>query len=102
MKASKLSIGVIGAGQIGGTLIRQYTKAGHNVKMTNARGLDKLKHLASETGAHAGTLNDIITDVDVIVLSIPFVQVPELLTHAFRYRHPRIRIIYLLMLTQRN
>ncbi|VXD11266.1 NAD(P)-binding domain-containing protein [Marinoscillum sp. 108] len=56
MKASKLNIGVIGAGQIGGTLIKQYTKAGHAVKMTNASGLDKLKHLACETGAHAGSL----------------------------------------------
>lgn len=93
MKASKLNIGVIGAGQIGGTLIRQYTKAGHNVKMTNASDLDKLKQLASETGAHAGTLKDTITDVDVIVLSIPFVQVPELPKHAFRDRHSGIPII---------
>ena len=70
MKTDKLSIGFIGAGQIGGTLIRQYTKAGHTVKMANASGIEKLKSLAAETGATAVTLADAVTGVDVLVLSI--------------------------------
>ncbi len=45
-----MRIGVIGAGQIGGTLIRQYTKAGHQVKMSNSGELEKLSPLALETG----------------------------------------------------
>ena len=52
-----MKIGIIGAGEIGGTLIRQYSRAGHSVKMANASGTEKLKSLALETGASAVTLD---------------------------------------------
>jgi predicted dinucleotide-binding enzyme len=68
-----MKIGIIGAGEIGGTLIRQYSNAGHNVKMANASGTEKLKSLALETGASAVTLADVAIDVDVIVVSIPLI-----------------------------
>ncbi|MEX6690098.1 NAD(P)-binding domain-containing protein [Danxiaibacter flavus] len=80
---STMKIGVIGAGQIGGTLIRQYTKAGHSVKMTNSTGTEKLKNLAMETGASAVTLPDVVTDVDVIVISIPLIAIPTLSKELF-------------------
>lgn len=73
-----MKIGIIGAGQIGGTLIRQYTKAGHSVKMANASGIGKLKSLAQETGASAVALTGAVTDVDVIVISIPMMAIPKL------------------------
>jgi len=73
-----MKIGIIGAGQIGGTLIRQYSKAGHDVKMTNSSGIEKLKSLASETGATAVTITEAVNDVDVIVVSIPLIGIPEL------------------------
>lgn len=75
---NKLKIGIIGAGQIGSTLIRQYTKAGHQVKFTNSSGIEKLKSLAIETGASAVTATDVVTDVDVIVIAIPLIEVPTL------------------------
>ena len=74
----KLKIGIIGAGQIGSALIRQYTKAGHRVKFTNSSGVQKLKTLAIETGAWAITLTDVVTDVDVIVIAIPCIEIPTL------------------------
>jgi predicted dinucleotide-binding enzyme len=73
-----MKIGIIGAGQIGGTLIRQYTRAGHSVKMANASGIEKLKSLALETGASPVTLADVVTDVDVIVVTIPLIGILEL------------------------
>ncbi len=60
---------------MGGTLIRQYSRAGHNVKMANASGTEKLKGLALETGASAVTLADVVKDVDVIVISIPLIGI---------------------------
>ena len=73
-----MKIGMIGAGQIGGTLIRQYTRAGHSVKMANASGIEKLRHLTLETGASPVTLADVVTDVDVIVITIPLIGILKL------------------------
>jgi predicted dinucleotide-binding enzyme len=79
-----MKIGFIGAGEIGGTLIRQYSRAGHNVKMANSSGIEKLKSLAIETGASAVKLEDAVTDVDVIVISIPMIGVLRLPQHLFK------------------
>jgi 8-hydroxy-5-deazaflavin:NADPH oxidoreductase len=79
-----MKIGFIGAGEIGGTLIRQYARAGHNVKMTNSSGIEKLKSLALETGASAVTLTEVVADVDVIVVSIPLIAVLELPRYLFK------------------
>ena len=73
-----MKIGIIGAGQIGAALIRQYTKAGHEVKMTNASGVQKLRTLESETGAKAVTLGEVVKDIQVLVVSIPFIEIPGL------------------------
>jgi predicted dinucleotide-binding enzyme len=73
-----MKIGIIGAGQIGATLIRQYRSAGHTVKMANASGLEKLKNLSEETGAKAVALTDVVTDIDVLVISIPLMEIPNL------------------------
>lgn len=73
-----MKIGIIGAGEIGGTLIRQYTKAGHRVKMANASGPAKLKPLASETGASPVVLANVVKDVDVIVISVPSIGILKL------------------------
>lgn len=74
----QLHIGVIGAGQIGATLIRQFTAADHHVKFTNASGVAKHKALADETKAKAAELSDVIKDIDVLIVSIPFIAVPDL------------------------
>ena len=73
-----MKIGIIGTGQIGQTLIRQYAKAGHKVKMTNATSIEKLKALEAETGAKAVSLSEVVNDVAVLVISIPFIEIPKL------------------------
>lgn len=79
-----MKIGIIGAGEMGGTLIRQYSRAGHSVKMANSRGPKKLKSLALETGASAVTLADVVTDVDVIVITIPLIGILKLPQHLLK------------------
>ena len=69
---------------MGGTLIRQYSRAGHNVKMANSSGIEKLKSLALETGASAVKLADVVTDVDVIVITIPLIGILKLPQHLFK------------------
>ncbi|WP_373274989.1 NADPH-dependent F420 reductase [Parapedobacter tibetensis] len=73
-----MKIGIIGVGQIGATLIRQYSKAGHDIKMANAGSLEKLKELAEETGAKAVTLTEAVMDIDVLIVSIPLIEIPKL------------------------
>ena len=48
-----MKIGIIGAGQIGGTLTRRLTALGHEVFVANSRGAETLSDLAAETGATA-------------------------------------------------
>jgi len=79
-----MKIGIIGAGEMGGTLIRQYSRAGHSVKMANSSGTEKLKSLALETGASAVKLADVITDVDVIVITIPLSGILKLPQRLFK------------------
>lgn len=73
-----MKIGIIGAGNIGGTLTRRFRALGHDVTVANSRGPETLKALAAETGAKAGTIHDAVRDADVIVVTIPEKNVPQL------------------------
>jgi predicted dinucleotide-binding enzyme len=46
-----VKIGIIGAGNIGGTLTRRFAALGHEVFVANSRGPETLNDLAAETGA---------------------------------------------------
>ena len=46
-----MRIGIIGTGQIGGTLARRLSALGHQVFVANSRGSASLTDLARETGA---------------------------------------------------
>ena len=54
-----LRIGIIGAGNIGGTLTRRLRKLGHDVAVANSRGPESLAGLAAETGATAVTVTEV-------------------------------------------
>jgi 8-hydroxy-5-deazaflavin:NADPH oxidoreductase len=73
-----MKIGVIGTGNIGGTLARKLSAAGHNVRVANSRGLEGVKAFANEIGAAAADTRGAVHGVDVIVISIPFPAVAEL------------------------
>jgi predicted dinucleotide-binding enzyme len=73
-----MRIGIIGTGNIGSTLARKLTKAGHSVLIANSRGPETLKNLADETGAKAVSAREATQGVDVVILSIPFATLPLL------------------------
>lgn len=73
-----MKIGIIGTGNIGSTLARKLTKAGHAVFIANSRGPETLKALAEETGARAVSAREASQGVDVVILSIPFGKLPLL------------------------
>ena len=66
-----MKIGIIGAGQIGGTLTRRFTALGHEVFVANSRGPKTLSDLAAETGATAVSVPEAVRGVDLIVVTIP-------------------------------
>ena len=77
-KAS-LKIGVIGSGNIGGTLGEFWIKAGHEV-LFSSRHPEELKGLVERLGpnAHAGTTREAVNFGDVILVSVPYAALPEI------------------------
>jgi predicted dinucleotide-binding enzyme len=79
-----MKIGIIGSGNIGGTLTRRLRSLGYDVTVANSRGPDTLAELAAETGASAGTAETAAHDADVVVLAVPVRAVPTLPAEALR------------------
>jgi len=73
-----MKIGIIGAGQIGGTLTRRFTKLGHEVYVANSRGPDSLADLVRETGAKAVSVEQAAHAGEVVVVTIPESKIPQL------------------------
>lgn len=73
-----MKIGIIGAGNIGGTLTRLLTKLKHDVSIANSRGPQTLTDLASETGAKAVTAREAARDKDLVVVTIPEKHIEDL------------------------
>jgi len=66
-----MHIGIIGAGNIGGTIARKLAKSGHHVRLANSRGPDSVQAFAAEVGATAVDVIDAVKGVDAIILAIP-------------------------------
>jgi predicted dinucleotide-binding enzyme len=66
-----MKIGIIGAGNIGGTLARHLAKLGHQVSISNSRGPDSLTALAVETGATPVSVVEAAKTGEIVIISIP-------------------------------
>ena len=71
-----MKIGILGAGSIGATLARKLREAGHEVKVANSRGPETISADATATGAAAVDSADVVTDVNVLITSIPLSKMP--------------------------
>jgi len=74
-----MKIGIIGAGQIGGTLAKLWVAAGHEV-LLSSRHPDELKPLAKRLGprAHVGTPKEAANFGDIVLVSVPYKALPQL------------------------
>jgi 8-hydroxy-5-deazaflavin:NADPH oxidoreductase len=79
-----MKIGIIGSGNIGGTLTRRFQALGHDVTVGNSRGPETLTALAAETGATAGTARQAAEHGEVVVIATPVRAVPGLPAEALR------------------
>ena len=73
-----MRIGIIGAGNIGGNLTRRFAALGHDVRVANSRGPQTLQDLAQETGATPVDATEAAEGAEVVVVTIPLKNVPDL------------------------
>jgi 8-hydroxy-5-deazaflavin:NADPH oxidoreductase len=73
-----MKIGIIGAGQIGGTLTRRLAALGHEVVVANLRGPLTLAELAKESGAKAVGVTEAARTCEVVVVTIPEAKIRDL------------------------
>src|SRR5579864_1936326 len=69
-----MNIGIIGSGMIGGTAARLFTRAGHDVAISNSRGPASLASLVKDIGAkaRAATIEDASSFGEIVLVAIPF------------------------------
>jgi 8-hydroxy-5-deazaflavin:NADPH oxidoreductase len=80
-----MKIGIIGAGNIGGTLARHFVDAGHDVAISNSRDPQTLVPMLEELGGRAQAMRaaEAARFGDVVVVSVPFGRYPDLPTDGF-------------------
>ena len=88
-----MKIGIIGAGNIGGTLTRRLTALGHEVRVSNSRAPETLAELATETGATPVWAADAADDADLVIISIPQKNTPDLAKGIVDKRKPGAPVI---------
>lgn len=76
-----MRIGIVGAGNIGTNCARQLVASGHEVNISYSRDPDRLHALAGTLGpaATARTPAQAVHDADVVILSVPWTQIDEVL-----------------------
>jgi len=88
-----MNIGIIGAGEMGTCLASKFVKLGHTVSIANSRGPASLKQFAEDSGAEAATVAGAIIENDVIIVSIPVKNVPDLPKHLFKHLREDVVVI---------
>ncbi|MCD2188236.1 NADPH-dependent F420 reductase [Actinomycetospora soli] len=88
-----MRIGIIGAGLIAGTLTRRLTSLGHEVRVANSRDPETLADLAAETGATAVWASEAAQDADLVVVSIPQKNTPNLPEGVVASRKPGAPVV---------
>lgn len=79
-----MNIGIIGAGNIGGNLTRRFRGLGHKVFVANSRGPESLADFAAETGATPVSVHEAAQRGDVVIVTIPEKNIPDLPRDLFK------------------
>lgn len=73
-----MEIGIIGSGEVGGTLARLLAERGHQVSIANSRGPQSLTALAAGIGASPVSVADAARAAQIVIVAIPTKAVPDL------------------------
>ena len=73
-----MKVGIIGTGAIGGTIAKKLVHAGHEVKVFSNGEQHLLEKRAAALGVKPTVIDDITKNVDVVILSVPTIAIPQL------------------------
>lgn len=79
-----MKIGIIGAGHIGSALALRLTSLGHSVSIANSRGPETLNDVAQKTGAKPVTIQEAASHGEILVVTIPLKNIPDLPKDLFK------------------
>lgn len=71
-----MNFGIIGAGPIASNIAKKLVGNGHDVKIADARGIERLE--GKELAGTPVSVEDVITKIDILVISIPFHALPSI------------------------
>ncbi len=71
-----MRFGIIGAGAIGASISNKLVENGHNVKIAETRGVEHLE--GKEFAGTPASLEDVITNIDVLIISLPSHVIPSI------------------------
>jgi predicted dinucleotide-binding enzyme len=79
-----MNIGIIGSGEMGSCLASKFIRLGHTVSIANSRGPASLKQLAGSIGAEAVTVEKVVKNKKVIIITMPQKNIPDLPKNLFK------------------
>ncbi|QUX91195.1 3-hydroxyisobutyrate dehydrogenase [Marinomonas sp. A3A] len=88
-----MKIGIIGTGSIGGTLAKICVEIGHDVNVSNSRGVEGVQSFADEIGAIAVDIYGAVHNADLIILSVPLPAISTLPKNLFEKVPQNVSII---------
>lgn len=71
-----MRFGIIGAGSIGSIISKKLVKNGHDVKIADARGIERLE--GKELAGTPVRLEDAIKNIEVLIISLPIEAMPSI------------------------
>ncbi|WP_336770846.1 NADPH-dependent F420 reductase [Paenibacillus sp. MMO-58] len=71
-----MRFGIIGAGPIGSNIAKKLVENGHDVKIADARGIERLE--GKKLSGTPVIVGDVIKNIDVLITSIPFHALPSI------------------------
>lgn len=87
-----MKIGIIGSGSIGKRLAQQLSNKGHHILITNSRGPSTI-NFANGTSINAVDIENVTSNVDAVILAIPFGKVQDLSKDLFNNLNNDIPVI---------
>jgi 8-hydroxy-5-deazaflavin:NADPH oxidoreductase len=73
-----MTIGIIGAGNIGSALATHFRRLQHAVLIANSRSPETLSSVAKRTGASPVAISEVANGVELLVIAIPMKSIPLL------------------------